>query len=102
MHNDLISFYFSFKGRASRYDFNVRYALVALIGAIIAMILDFYIANHGVLSMEMQSPFSNFWNFMIIVPTLAMICRRLHDMNYSGWWQLAAHAVPSVCIAFWL
>ena len=26
---------------------------------------------------------------IMIIPTLAVTTRRLHDMNFSGWWQLA-------------
>lgn len=89
--DDLLTFYFSFKGRVTRYDFNIRYALVAFAGMIVAGLLDFFVINGGVLSSTMMEPFSNFWNFLIIVPTFAVICKRLHDMGYSGWWQLLVH-----------
>ena len=29
-----------------------------------------------------------------VLPSLAVTCRRLHDMGRSGWWQLAWHTLP--------
>ena len=32
---------------------------------------------------------------LLFVPALAVTARRLHDMGYSGWWQLTAY-IPYV------
>jgi uncharacterized membrane protein YhaH (DUF805 family) len=90
MSNKWINFYFSFQGRATRYDFNIPYALVIFIGYIAAALLDVTVAGVSIMSPS-NGPFSNFWNLAIIIPTLAVTCRRLHDMNYSGWWQAGVY-----------
>lgn len=35
------------------------------------------------------------YSLAVIIPTLAITCRRLHDINRSGWWQL----LPGVSLA---
>jgi len=97
MQKDLLNFYFSFDGRASRYDFNVRFAVVAFVGSVVAGLLDFFIINGGVLTLDGKEPFSNFWSFLVAISLLAVTCRRLHDIGYSGWWQLLAHGLTIVC-----
>lgn len=40
----------------------------------------------------------------VIVPNLALYSRRLHDMGYSGWWQvlpLAVNALLILVVMFW-
>lgn len=34
------------------------------------------------------------YSLAIIIPTLSITCRRLHDINRSGWWQL----LPAICL----
>lgn len=99
MDNELLRFYFSFEGRATRYDFNVRFALVAFIGSIIALALDFFLVNGSSISMDFSEPFSNFWGLLVFVSMLAVTCRRLHDLGYSGWWQILAHCLPAAFAA---
>lgn len=91
MNKELLNFYFSFDGRATRRDFNIRFALTAFLGSIAAGLLDFFFVNGSILTMESQSPFSNLWGILTFVSMFAVVCRRLHDMNYSGWWQLLTH-----------
>jgi uncharacterized membrane protein YhaH (DUF805 family) len=95
---DWLKFYTSFKGRATRYDFNVRFALVMLAGSIIAGIIDWSIQGEALITENAPTFFSTFWNMLFIIPTLAVTCRRLHDMNYSGWWQAAVYLLPILFI----
>lgn len=97
--NEILQFYTSFKGRATRYDFNIRYALVFLVGSIIAALVDYQMAGGDIYAATERDFFSTFWNLLMIVPTFAVICRRLHDLNYSGWWQIFAHFFFATCIA---
>ena len=49
------------------------------------------------------SLFSNLVQLMILFPTLAAACRRLHDMGKSGWWQLIALTIIGIIpLLFWL
>jgi len=51
-------------------------------------------------------PFTLFFVVLILVPTFAMAARRLHDINWSGWWA-AAIPLPVIgyalliALAFW-
>ena len=51
-------------------------------------------------------PFTLFYNIiqlMIVFPTIAVACRRLHDMGKSGWWQLIALTIIGIIpLLFWL
>jgi uncharacterized membrane protein YhaH (DUF805 family) len=91
-----LHFYFSFKGRATRRDFNVLYAVVALIGYIVAGILDVSVSSGNLMEASQRDPFSTFWNLVVIVPTFALTCKRLHDMGYSGWWQLLIYCASGI------
>ena len=95
---DLIRFYTSFKGRATRYDFNVRYALTLFVGSILAGIADYIIFGGSFLSASAPTYFSKLWNIFALIASLAVTCRRLHDMNYSGWWQLLIYCVPAALL----
>lgn len=85
---NLLLFYTSFKGRATRYDFNVLYALVLFAGSIVATIIDLAMAgwDYNLATYQAYATFG--WNILIILPTLAVTARRLHDVNLSGWWQV--------------
>ena len=39
------------------------------------------------ISISFFTVFSIF-SLVLIIPTIAVTCRRLHDVNKSGWWQL--------------
>jgi len=77
---DWLQFYFSFTGRATRYDFNMRFAAVAFIGSILVFIADWILQTNWLLS--------NLWNLLATISFFAVSCRRLHDMDHSGWWQV--------------
>lgn len=91
-----VDFYFSFKGRASRYDFNIRYALVLLIGSLAAALVDYAVWGIDALTGAYLVTFSNMWQLIVIVPTFAVITRRLHDMNMAGWVQIPVYILPMV------
>ena len=72
--------YANFSGRASRSEF-WYFALFALIVYIISIVLVFSV------SFSFIYLFSVFI-FAMILPTLAVTVRRLHDINKSGWFIL--------------
>lgn len=69
---------FDFKGRARRTEFWM-FTLFCFIFALCAMLID-YVLGTGI--------FSILWRFAIIIPTLAVSVRRLHDVGKSGWMYL--------------
>lgn len=65
--------YANFKGRATRGD----YWWVVLANMIVEMLLSCF----GELGVTLSSAYA----VITLVPTLALITRRLHDINKSGW-----------------
>ncbi len=96
--NQLLQFYFSFKGRATRYDFNVRYLLIAFVGGMIAFGLDYLIWKDAVFAPQAKTYFYNVWTLVMFVAGLCVTARRLHDMNHSGWWQAVIYFFPAVVL----
>ncbi|MDX8521566.1 DUF805 domain-containing protein [Mesorhizobium dulcispinae] len=81
--------YANFSGRASRSEFWYTYLFIFIVG-VIMIVVDAVAGNEIV---------SSIWNLAILVPTLAMTTRRLHDINRSGWHQLLAGLFPVGTIA---
>ena len=71
--------YATFTGRAPRPEY-WYFVLAYILAVIVASILDGFIIGYPVL----QSILS----LGLLVPSLAVACRRLHDTDRSGWWQL--------------
>lgn len=82
--------YRNFKGRARRseYWFIQLFLVVTNLGAAVIDLalmdgdVDRFIANGG------GGIVGLFWIIATIVPALAVLVRRLHDTNRSGWWAL--------------
>ena len=49
------------------------------------MIIDSMILGY---SIEEDGPINLIFNILILLPSLAVGSRRLHDIGRSGWWQL--------------
>ncbi|MFK7945324.1 MAG: DUF805 domain-containing protein [Paracoccaceae bacterium] len=79
--------YATFSGRASRSEF-WWYQL-------------FYVVITGVPIAYISDAMDSFWSLVNLLPSLAVACRRLHDTDRSGWWQvLPIAAVPIFIAAF--
>lgn len=91
--------YAGFSGRARRKEywfFTLFYVLITILlsiiesatGAVYIMWVDYRTAIPiGILS--------NLFALVSLIPGLAIITRRLHDTNRSGWWQLL-HLIPLI------
>ncbi|MHC0036285.1 DUF805 domain-containing protein [Pseudoneobacillus sp. C159] len=71
--------YVGFSGRARRKEYWMFY-LVNLIISIILSIVEWTIGLASVLT--------GLYSLVILLPSLAVTVRRLHDTNRSGWWIL--------------
>ena len=74
-----------FHGRSSRPEywyFFLYSSLVGLFFCIIDLLLGTWSKQHEL------GFLSGLWVLIVILPSLAVGCRRLHDINRSGWWQL--------------
>lgn len=81
--------YASFDGRARR----AEYWFFSLFGAIASLILGL-----------IYDPLTWLWSIAVFIPSLAILVRRLHDINKSGWCALLflIPIVNLVLIFVWL
>ena len=91
---DVLKKYAVFDGRASRQEFwmfTLFNIIISVVLAVIGVIIDF--------------PYlSTLYSLAVLLPTLGVGVRRLHDTGRSGWWYLISF-VPLigiiVLIIFW-
>ena len=76
--------YAAFSGRASRSEYQF-FVLFGILGGIISAIIDTMILGYSV---EVNGPINLIFSVAIILPSISVATRRLHDLNESGWWQL--------------
>ena len=59
--------------------------MFSLISTIISVVL------YGIgMAADLGTILQNVYSLLVLVPTIAVATRRLHDTNRSGWWQLIA------------
>ena len=88
--------YIDFKTRSSRSEF-LWWILFTILAALAISILVGMIFGPSVQQSNTGDIFYNYdggtlgsiFQLVTLVPTIAVICRRLHDLDRSGWWQLA-------------
>ena len=84
-----LSKYFVFSGRATRSEYWWFY-LFYVLTALSAHSLDVYLIFDGswsrALNSEWGGAFENIAYLSLIIPSIAVAFRRLHDVNISGWW----------------
>lgn len=73
--------YAGFSGRAQRTEYWM-FCLFNILIAIALGVIEGLIGTMGVISI--------IYNLAIIIPSLAVFVRRLHDTNRSGWWFFIA------------
>ena len=88
--------YATFGGRASRPEF-WYFILFDVLAGIVASILDLALFN--VAPAEGFGPLYAIFAIGSIVPGLAVGCRRLHDIDRSGWWQLTAFIPDAILVS---
>lgn len=79
--------YAVFSGRARRKE----YWFFTLFNMLAMLVLSFIDGMFGVYSMETGMGWlSGLYTLAILLPSLAVTVRRLHDISRSGWWILIA------------
>jgi len=76
--------YATFSGRASRSEYWFFY-LFTIIASVITWVIDTMLLGYGA---DDTGAISLIFQIIIILPSLAVGARRLHDIGKSGWWQL--------------
>ena len=76
--------YADFSGRALRSELWF-FALFIVLGSIVSIIFDVMVLGYSV---ESYGPLNLIFSVALILPSISVTARRLHDINKSGWWQL--------------
>ncbi len=77
--------YAVFAGRAQRKE----YWLFVLINIIITILLSFVDVGVGLYDAESGiGVLSGIYSLAVIIPSIAVAARRLHDIDRTGWWLL--------------
>ena len=85
----------NFSGRACRSEYWYFYLSVILILAFLSL-LEMAV---GIFSEEFgYGPFSALFQIIVIIPSLAVVSRRLQDRGISGWWQLSYFTIIGIFV----
>ena len=85
----VINQYSNFKGRSRRKEYWM-YTLFNIIFLLTAILLDNYLIGLTIQG-DLPIGFLTFsYYFFILIPTMALTVRRLHDIGKSGWFYLIA------------
>ena len=85
----------NFSGRACRSEYWYFYLSVTLI----AFFLTLLETAAGIFSEEFgYGPFSALFQIIVIIPSLAVVSRRLQDRGISGWWQLSYFTIIGIFV----
>jgi len=76
--------YVTFSGRATRSEF-WWFMLFCFLGGLVLGLIDGAIFGFGAVGI-----FALIFQLAVILPSLAVGARRLHDIGRTGWWQLIA------------
>lgn len=76
--------YAVFSGRARRKE----YWMFFLFNILISIALGFMEGLLGIARNNDQSVLSNIYSLAVLIPSIAVGIRRMHDTNRSGWWLL--------------
>lgn len=79
--NILKNHYADFNGRVRRKDY-WSFTLVSVIISIVLGIVDSILRNLGI------GFLGYIYSLAVLVPSLGLLARRLHDTGKSGWWML--------------
>jgi len=87
--------YVDFRGRSSRAEFWWWFLFTVLVSVILTVV-D---------SVAMPNPLlALVWQLAVLIPTIAIGVRRLHDINRSGWWYLLhplGFGIGSIVLIIW-
>lgn len=91
--------YATFKGRATRAEYWWFMLFNSLLGSVV------YFIFYDRMGMEMAESMLGFVQLALFLPALAVGVRRLHDINFRGWWILLTITILGIiplCIFYCL
>jgi uncharacterized membrane protein YhaH (DUF805 family) len=82
---EVLKKYAVFSGRARRKE----YWLFVLFSLIVALVLGFIDGAAGLADPQSgYGPLGGLYTLAVLIPSIAVAVRRLHDTDHSGWWLL--------------
>ena len=85
--------YAEFEGRSRRKEY-WSFFLLCLAGLVVLSVVDSILGMGGMIG-GLYGPLTTLFMLALLVPSIAVGIRRLHDTDRSGWWMLLAF-VPFV------
>ena len=88
---------FQFSGTATRAEFWWFILFVAVGIRVVDLILSLFLGPFVIIPLLILT-------LLLIIPLLSVGARRLHDINFSGWWQLLMLTIIGglVLLVFWV
>tara|TARA_B100000902_G_scaffold248393_1_gene235081 strand:+ start:443 stop:877 length:435 start_codon:yes stop_codon:yes gene_type:complete len=69
---------------------------------IIGALLSYLEASAMDISLEDASLLNNLFTLITVIPSIALSCRRLHDIDKSGWWLLISLTIIGIpVLIYW-
>ena len=92
--------YFNFSGRARRSE----YWFFTLFTLLTSSFFIYFEGYMGIFPNTDQAVLANIFSLLVIIPSIAVGVRRLHDTNHSGWWYLliVIPIIGWIVILIWL
>ena len=84
--------FFKFDGRVNRAKFWIAFLIFAAINVVLAIVG--YVMDQSVVFQALNSMLG----IVILISSIAVGVKRLHDRNKSGWYLLLFYLVPSVLV----
>ena len=90
--------YATFQGRASRSEFWYAQLFIILTN----FFLEFIEGLLGISPFSEVSILASIFQLGVFIPSIAIIARRLHDINKSGWWYFLVLTIIGVIpVVYW-
>ena len=80
--------YADFRGRASRSEFWWFFLFVVVVSWVAAVLDSLLFSGWSVGPFAVTGPLGVATNLVLLLPSLAVGARRLHDTGRTGWWQV--------------
>lgn len=87
----VLSKYATFGGRATRPEYwwwVLAYVILSVVTQLIDAVVVAPLLGLGIFGANAGQPLSVIVSLALLLPCLAVSCRRLHDIGRSGWWLL--------------
>jgi len=88
----------NFNGRARRKEYWMFVLFNAIIGFVISIIDNLFGLSYGAL--DSNGIIGSVYQLFIFIPTVAVMTRRLHDVNKSGWILLIFYSTIIIIVGF--